>query len=78
MHARAFFLKGVSRRASERSIFDAAKFLRHCAGRPRRYGFGPDCVRLEDGGEEWRCALAIDEHPLVKRWVRNLDSDPVA
>jgi type III restriction enzyme len=33
---------------------------------------------LEDGGEEWRCALAIDEHPKVKRWVRNLDSDPVA
>lgn len=33
---------------------------------------------LEDGGEEWRCALAIDEHPQVKRWVRNLDSDPVA
>ena len=33
---------------------------------------------LEDGGEEWRCALAIDEHPAVRRWARNLDSDPVA
>lgn len=33
---------------------------------------------LEDGGEEWRCAMAIDDHPLVKHWVRNLDSDPVA
>jgi type III restriction enzyme len=33
---------------------------------------------LEDGSEEWRCALAIDEHPRVRRWVRNLDSDPVA
>lgn len=33
---------------------------------------------LEDGGEEWRCALALDEHPQVRRWVRNLDSDPVA
>lgn len=33
---------------------------------------------LEDGGEEWRCAMAIDEHPMVRRWVRNLDSDPVA
>lgn len=33
---------------------------------------------MEDGGEEWRCALAIDEHAKVKRWVRNLDSDPVA
>lgn len=33
---------------------------------------------LEDGSEEWRCAMAIDEHPQVKRWVRNLDSEPVA
>ena len=32
----------------------------------------------EDGGEAWRCALAIDAHPQVRRWVRNLDSDPVA
>lgn len=22
--------------------------------------------------------MALDEHPKVKRWVRNLDSDPVA
>lgn len=40
--------------------------------------FYPVPADLEDGGEEWRCALAIDEHPKVKRWVRNLDSDPVA
>ena len=40
--------------------------------------FFPVLSDLEDGGEEWRCALAIDEHPQVKRWVRNLDSDPVA
>jgi type III restriction enzyme len=40
--------------------------------------FYPVLSDLEDGGEEWCCALAIDEHPLVKRWVRNLDSDPVA
>ncbi|WP_127995974.1 DEAD/DEAH box helicase [Piscinibacter defluvii] len=32
---------------------------------------------LEDGSEEWRCALALEEHPQVMRWVRNLDSDPV-
>jgi type III restriction enzyme len=40
--------------------------------------FYPVPADLEDGGDEWRCALAIDEHPKVKRWVRNLDSDPVA
>ena len=40
--------------------------------------FYPVLADLEDGGEEWRCALAIDEHPQVRRWVRNLDSDPVA
>ena len=40
--------------------------------------FYPVLSDLEDGSEEWRCALALDEHPMVKRWVRNLDSDPVA
>ncbi len=40
--------------------------------------FYPVLSDLEDGGEEWRCALAIDEHAAVRRWVRNLDSDPVA
>lgn len=39
--------------------------------------FYPVVADLEDGSEEWRCALAIDEHPCVRRWVRNLDSDPV-
>ena len=23
------------------------------------------------------CALAIDAHPAIRRWVRNLDSEPV-
>ena len=40
--------------------------------------FYPAVADLEDGGEEWRCALALDGHALVRRWVRNLDSDPVA
>ena len=40
--------------------------------------FYPVLSDLEDGSEEWRCAVALDEHPMVKRWVRNLDSDPVA
>ena len=33
---------------------------------------------LEDGGEEYYCAIALDQHPKIARWVRNLDSDPVA
>lgn len=38
----------------------------------------PVVADLVDGGEEWRCAVAIDQHPRVRHWVRNLDSDPVA
>ena len=33
---------------------------------------------LEDGSEEWRCAMALDDQARVQHWVRNLDSDPVA
>jgi type III restriction enzyme len=40
--------------------------------------FYPVVAELKHGGEEWLCALAIDAHPKVKHWVRNLDSDPVA
>ena len=43
-----------------------------------RKHYYPVLANLKDGGEEWRCALAIDEHPRVRHWVRNLDSDPVA
>jgi len=39
--------------------------------------FYPVLADLEDGSKEWRCAMALDEHPKVARWVRNLDSDPV-
>ena len=28
---------------------------------------------LKHGGEEWKCAVAIDDHPAVKHWVRNVD-----
>ena len=38
----------------------------------------PVPASLKDGGEEWRCALAIDQHPRVRHRVRNLDSDPTA
>jgi type III restriction enzyme len=52
----------------------------------KRYGgkfrfckhFYPVLADLEDGSEEWRCAVALDEQPQVLHWVRNLDSDPVA
>ncbi len=40
--------------------------------------FYPVVADLEDGSEEWRCALALDEHPKIRWWARNLDSDPVA
>ena len=40
--------------------------------------FYPVLADLKDGGEEWLCAQAIDRHRQVRRWVRNLDSDPVA
>lgn len=39
--------------------------------------FYPVLHDLKDGGEEFQCAVAIDRHPKVARWVRNLDSDPV-
>ena len=35
-----------------------------------------EAVRL-DGSEEWLCAMALDQHPQVRHWVRNLDSEPV-
>jgi hypothetical protein len=40
--------------------------------------FYPVLADLKDGGEEWLCAQAIDRHPQVRHWVRNLDSDPEA
>lgn len=51
----------------------------------KRYGgkfrmakhFYPVVADLEDGSEEMLCALAIDGHPRIARWVRNLDSEPV-
>jgi type III restriction enzyme len=38
--------------------------------------FYPVIADLEDGSEEWLCAVAIETHPRVNRWVRNLDSEP--
>lgn len=34
--------------------------------------FFPRPDDLKDGGEEFQCALAVDDHSLVKHWVRNI------
>lgn len=39
--------------------------------------FYPVVADLEDGSEELFCALALDNHPRIRCWVRNLDSEPV-
>lgn len=31
---------------------------------------------LKHGGDEWKAAVQIDDHPAVKRWVRNVDRTP--
>lgn len=40
--------------------------------------FYPDVGELKNGGEEFDCAVAIDECPAVEHWVRNLDHGPSA
>ena len=35
----------------------------------------PVVANLKDGGEEFKCARVIDNHPRVKHWVRNLERD---
>ena len=30
-------------------------------------------AKLEDGTEEFKCAVVIDAHPKIKHWVRNLE-----
>lgn len=40
--------------------------------------FYPVPADLKDGTEEILCALMIEQHPQVRHWVRNLDSDPKA
>jgi type III restriction enzyme len=37
--------------------------------------FYPVVAKLEDGTEEFKCAIVIDSHPKVKHWVRNLERD---
>ncbi len=34
--------------------------------------FYPRPDDLKDDGEEYHCALAIDDHPMVRHWVRNI------
>jgi len=40
--------------------------------RPRKHLFA-QVGDLKHGGEEWQCAVTIDDHPAVKHWVRNVD-----
>jgi type III restriction enzyme len=40
--------------------------------RPRKHLFA-QVGDLKHGGEEWMAAVAIDDHPAVKHWVRNVD-----
>ena len=40
--------------------------------RPRKHLFS-QVGDLKHGGEEWMAAVAIDDHPKVKYWVRNVD-----
>lgn len=43
--------------------------------RPRKHLFG-SVGDLKHGGEEWKAAVAIDDHPAIHRWVRNVDRTP--
>ena len=40
-----------------------------------RRHYYPVVAKLEDGTEEFKCAVVIDSHPKVKHWVRNLERD---
>lgn len=40
--------------------------------RPRKHLFA-QVGDLKHGGEEWKAAVAIDDHPAIHRWVRNVD-----
>jgi len=41
-----------------------------------RKHYYPVIADLKDRGEEFECARLIDQHPNVRHWVRNLDSEP--
>ena len=45
------------------------------AWKPRKHLFA-QVGDLKHDGEEWRCAVAIDDNPAVKHWVRNVDRTP--
>ncbi len=75
--------RDVAASASHEFVFDPAVYP--VPGNKRYQGkfrfskhYYPVLADLEDGSEEWRCAVALDESTRVLHWVRNLDSDPVA
>ena len=53
--------------------FDAVSYPVPASKRKFRFSkhYYPVLANLDDDGEELRCALAIDEHPQVRHWVRN-------
>ena len=46
----------------------------YCGGYQFNKHYYPVVGELKSQGEEFECAQAIDRNPLVKHWVRNLDS----
>ncbi|MES3014078.1 MAG: DEAD/DEAH box helicase family protein [Pseudomonadota bacterium] len=42
-----------------------------------RKHFYRDIAKLKSGGEEFECAKALDREPVVLRWVRNLEQQPM-
>ena len=44
----------------------------------QRHFYPPAPGELEARGEEFECAQALDMHPAVMRWVRNLERQPAA
>jgi len=62
-------------------VFEPGRYPAPVASRyTGRYQFPkhyfPVLADLKDGGQEFACAQLIDRHPLVKQWVRNLDTAP--
>lgn len=65
------------------SVTDAWPPWQLCLRYARLFAKGPSIFNLIIGdlkpdGEEFRCAVFLDEHPAVQFWVRNVDRKPNA
>ncbi len=54
----------------------AETYLEYSGGYQFKKHYYPLPRDLKSNGEEFRCAQAIDMHPKVKMWVRNVDRQP--